>query len=51
MAMTRKIAEDSHELIIVSIQAEELDVRIRYRGNLSSHTSWSTEGNRLLVGI
>ncbi len=51
LAMIRAVVDTSSELIIISSRGASRGLRVRYRGDMSSHTSWSADGKWLLVGL
>lgn len=51
MAIRRDGPGGSHELVLVNSAGSSRGLKVRYRGNLSSHVSWSRDGSQLMVGI
>jgi Tol biopolymer transport system component len=51
LSINREGVGGSHELLIISAEGSSRGLRVRYRGHMSSHTSWSADGKHVLVGL
>ena len=51
IALRRSGRGASEELVLLSAESSSRGMRVRYRGDLSSHANWSRDGSRILIGI
>ncbi len=51
ISLIRDIPDGGHELVIVNTEGSSRGLRVRYRGHMSSHTNWSSDGKHILIGL
>jgi Tol biopolymer transport system component len=51
LSIIREGEGGSHEFLIISAEGSSRGLRVRYRGQMSSHTNWSADGKHVLVGL